>query len=245
VVKRAWRVVGRYLYVAVRILWLFTFGILSKRQRSMLYRICALLGYLPVRTAIPKVSLREVIPAGMVLEIYDPLAAAGTVSLTELTAIASLIQSRRPDRLLEIGTLDGRTTLNMAASAGPSAQVYTLDLPEVQSSGARFASAAGDGPAGRIVQLYGDSAKFDFSPFYGALDFIFIDADHSYDYVLSDSRQAIRLLRNGRGTIVWHDYDSWDWEGTTQALNQLYSEGQEFGELRHIEGTSLVYLTLD
>ncbi|MDP2935111.1 MAG: class I SAM-dependent methyltransferase [Dehalococcoidia bacterium] len=198
-----------------------------------------------MKTAIPKVDLREIIRVGTVVEIHNPLGGAGNVSVIELVVIASLIRGRRPERLLEIGTLDGRTTMNMAANACPGAQIYTLDLPETRTTGAKFVSAAGDGLASRILQLYGDSAKFDFSPFYGSLDFIFIDADHSYEYVLSDSRQAIRLLRNGSGTIVWHDYDSWDWEGTTRALNHLYAGGKEFGNLRHIEGTSLVYLTLD
>lgn len=211
----------------------------------MLYGLCKLLGYQPVKTAIPTVDLHELIPPGTVVEIHNPLGGAGMVSVTEIVAIASLVRRCHPERLLEIGTLDGRTTLNMAANAAPEALVYTLDLPETQTSITQFAEASPGSPASRIVQLYGDSAKFDFSPFRDSLDFVFIDADHSYDYVLSDSRQAIELLRKGRGTIVWHDYDTWDWEGTTQALNHLYSESGQFARLRHIAGTSLVYLELD
>jgi predicted O-methyltransferase YrrM len=38
------------------------------------------------------------------------------------------------------------------------------------------------------------------------MDFVFIDGSHDYDYVLNDSEVALKLLRNGRGVIVWHDY---------------------------------------
>ena len=239
-IKRLGRFVSRYLYAAAACLYLLTIGLLSARNRNFLYRICAQFGYQPVKTLIPQVKLSDIIPPGTEIEIREPLGADGSVSLTELAAICSLIQHHRPDRLMEIGTLDGRTTLNIAANSAPSAQIYTLDLPG-QPSGACF---LGKALSDKITQLYGDSTQFDFSPFYNSLDFVFIDANHAYDYVLSDSRQAIRLLRDGRGVIVWHDYGTWDWEGTTRALNDLYSEGNEFGRLRHIEGTSLVYLAL-
>jgi len=52
----------------------------------------------------------------------------------------------------------------------------------------------------------GDSASFDWAPYEGTLDFIFIDGAHSQEYVLSDSRQAFRLLKLRRHHPV-HDYD--------------------------------------
>jgi len=222
-IKRVGRFVSRYLYAAAACLYLLTIGLLSARNRSFLYMICARFGYQPVKTLIPQVKLSDIIPPDTEIEIHEPLGVDGSVSLAELAAICSLIQHHRPDRLMEIGTLDGRTTLNMAANSAPSAQVYTLDLPG-QPSGACF---LGKALSAKITQLHGDSTTFDFSPFYNSLDFVFIDANHACDYVLSDSRQAIRLLRDGWGVIVWHDYDTWDWEGTTHALNHLYSTDKE------------------
>jgi hypothetical protein len=93
----------------------------------------------------------------------------------------------------------------------------------------------------KICQLYGDSATFDFTPFFG-MDFIFIDGSHSYEYVLNDSRKAIQLLREGKGVILWHDYATEWWEGVTKALNDLYLNDSEFKDLKWIAGTSLVYL---
>ena len=134
-IKRLGRFVSRYLYAAAACLYLLTIGLLSARNRNFLYRICAQFGYQPVKTLIPQVKLSDIIPPGTEIEIREPLGADGSVSLTELAAICSLIQHHRPDRLMEIGTLDGRTTLNIAANSAPSAQIYTLDLPG-QPSGA-------------------------------------------------------------------------------------------------------------
>ncbi|PYV08493.1 MAG: hypothetical protein DMG07_25655, partial [Acidobacteria bacterium] len=113
--------------------------------------------------------------------------------------------------LFEIGTFDGRTTLNLAANSGPDSLVYTLDLPESAMGRTRLALSEGDRPyikkgrigrrfAGtalekKIVSLEGDSASFAFERFFDRIDFVFVDGAHSYDYVWNDSRVAFKLLR--------------------------------------------------
>lgn len=72
------------------------------------------------------------------------------------------------------------------------------------------------------------------------MDFVFIDGSHSYEYVLNDSKQAIKMLRNGKGVILWHDYD--EYAGVTRSLNKLYLENNKFKNLKRIKGTSLVCL---
>ena len=37
------------------------------------------------------------------------------------------------------------------------------------------------------------------------MDFIFVDADHSYDLVKNDTEKAIEMLAPG-GLLIWHDY---------------------------------------
>jgi hypothetical protein len=150
----------------------------------------------------------------------------------------------------------------MASNCSHEAKVYTLDLPkdklystklpivpgdkgdkmfiDKEISGSRY---LGKDCERKIIQLYGDSATFDFSPFFNMMDFIFIDGSHSYEYVLNDSKQALKLLRNGKGVILWHDYDLWG--GVTKALDKLYLEDRKFKGLKHIEGTSMVCLSLN
>lgn len=56
-----------------------------------------------------------------------------------------------------------------------------------------------------VEHLTGDSTKFDFSTI-GNFDLIFVDGDHRYEAVKSDTENAFKLLKNERSIIVWHDY---------------------------------------
>lgn len=55
----------------------------------------------------------------------------------------------------------------------------------------------------------------------GLFDVVFIDGNHSYEYVFGDALNCRRLLAPG-GFIVFHDYDYV--EETTQAVNQFLKE---------------------
>ena len=87
-----------------------------------------------------------------------------------------------------------------------------------------------------VVQLFGDSATFDWSPYYWRAGLVFVDGSHAYDYVRKDSETASRLVRS-RGVVLWHDYGVWP--GVTQAIEEL--EATRRLGLIHIRGTSLVF----
>ncbi len=231
----------RYIYALASCLYLFTVGWLTARNRILLYELCNHFGYDPFERLLPKISLDDVIQNDHHLQIYEPLAIPGSVSMLELLVINNLIQTHKPIKLFEFGTSLGRTTLNMASNSEPEAKIYTLDLTPEEWVGSRFKNTTW---VNKITQLYCDSATFDFSPFYNSVDFIFVDADHSYQSVMNDSQQALKLLKNGRGIILWHDYGTRFWPSSTHALNTLYSTVAGFQELRYIEGTSLAYLIL-
>jgi hypothetical protein len=74
----------------------------------------------------------------------------------------------------------------------------------------------------------------------GKCGWVFVDAAHSYEYVLNDSKVALRALSSEGGVIFWHDYGPWD--GVTRALNELRMSAPAFAQLQHIEGTSLAIL---
>ena len=138
--------------------------------------------------------------------------------------IAALAQGLHAHTFFEIGTNRGRTSWTVARN-NPAIQVYTLDVPlcatsadvalELGSDDHRYfrpgeacGEAFRDTPeAERITQLWGDSATFDFSPYAGAIDLIYIDGGHTYEYVKSDTENALELL-SPTGTIVWDDYGS-------------------------------------
>jgi len=177
----------------------------------------------------------------------------GNVTLEELTIISQIVKNRKPLTIFEIGTFDGRTTLNLANFSPADACVYTLDLPKKDLAKAKFGIEAGDSKyvnketiggrygknSDKINQLYGDSATFDFFPYHGKIDFVFVDGSHSAPYAKNDSEVALKLVRPG-GIILWHDYGVW--RGVTKVLNSYYSNDPRFKEIRRIDGTSFVVM---
>jgi len=147
-----------------------------------------------------------------------------------LCALSKLLECRT---VFEFGTFRGDTAWLLAHNQ-PELRVYTLDLPDLDAvhglklevtdtaeyftawgRGARF---AGTPEASRITPLVGDSAVFDFSPYRGRMDLVFVDASHSYSYVRSDTEAALELL-SPEGTVVWDDYTYYP--GIYGYLNEL------------------------
>ena len=213
-----------------------------------------------IKAILPKIELGALWPDEISVKILEPDAKDGNVSLGELVIISQLVKLRNPLKIFEIGTFDGRTTLNMALNSSPNTEIFTLDLPPRKSdfptevglplaggdkkfigkveTGFRF---KGKEASKKIKQLLGDSAKFDFSPFYNSMDFVFVDGSHAYEYVLKDSESALKMIKPG-GVILFHDYNT-SWPGVTKALNELFTSNPRFKNLRHISQTSLAILS--
>lgn len=207
-------------------------------------------------TVIPRVRLSQVADLASMVKVREPIKDKGNILLFEIVVINWLIKTYNPVNLFEIGTFDGRTALNMAVNCPAAGKIHTLDLPREQINSARLRLTGGDrefinkevsGAKYRetkcrykITQLYGDCAAFDFSPYQNEMDLVFVDGSHSYEYVLHDSETALRLLRNGKGIVLWHDYGKW--KGVTQALEELFRNAADFASLKHIDGTTLVCL---
>jgi methyltransferase family protein len=206
------------------------------------------------KTGLPLAGWREVIGARPI-RLLETRKNTGDVNLSELAVLASAAAATRAgDEIIEIGTFDGRTTLNLAVNAPARHRIFTLDLPpqiapkfdlapgerayvEKPRSGRRFLEAppAWAGAAGRITQLLGDSATFDWSAHVGRAGLVFVDGSHAHDYVMADSDTAFRLVAK-KGMVIWHDYGVW--EGVTRALEEI--EASRHLGLRHVRGTSLV-----
>jgi hypothetical protein len=205
-------------------------------------------------TTLPVVPWRDVLPRKPV-SIVEPRKTSGDVNLAELAVLASAAAAvASGDEIIEIGTFDGRTALNFAVNAPARFRIVTLDLPPDRPprfvlapgedafvnkarSGRHFADPQPEfaAAAGRITQLYGDSATFDWSAHLGRAGLVFVDGSHAYDYVIADTGTALRLTAN-KGMVIWHDYGVW--EGVTRALEEI--EASRHLGLRHVRGTSLV-----
>lgn len=260
-VRRTAEFIRPYAFGLASAVYLFGIGWLRPRNRAAIVTLTSHFGYRHSSREVPRlerISPSAVAPLYTLVEIHEPVAVDGNVSELELILLSRLAREANARTVFEIGTFDGRTTLNLAANSPPDARIYTLDLPRdwlertasnVEPHERQFVDKAESGErfrttlyASRIVQLYGDSATFDFSKYYDSIDLVFVDASHAYEYVINDSLQALRLLRNGRGTIVWHDYGRWD--GVTAALHDLQEQHDSFEDVKSIEGTTLAVLNL-
>jgi predicted O-methyltransferase YrrM len=164
----------------------------------------------------------------------------------ECQVVRRIVSGLKPSTVFEIGTYRGRTT-RLLAQCSPSATVHTLDLPPERMVEGGCFQRPDPGLIGahfardralleRIVQHYGDSRAFDFSPFRGAMDVVFVDASHAYEAVLNDSARAFELLRQG-GAILWDDYHPIHGPGVMRALSDIVQERP----LVWIKGTRLAY----
>jgi len=256
---------ARYFCALASSIYLFALGFLFERNRLLISSIYMHFSHAKptdtttqsVKNILLKVDLSEVVPEDTAVQVREPFEIKGNISLLELIVVAKLVKYYKPQNLFEIGTFDGRTALNLAANCGAESKVYTLDLPQVEITSTILALSPGEeifinkersgskylgtDCEKKIIQLYGDSASFDFSPLKGTIDLVFIDGSHSYEYVLNDTDVALKLLRNGQGVILWHDYGRW--EGVTKAVNEFSLRRPEFKETKQIEGTTLAYCT--
>jgi predicted O-methyltransferase YrrM len=175
----------------------------------------------------------------------------------ELKVISNLVKKANPNRIFEIGTFEGRTTLNMALNSSENTEIITLDLPaselestlmEIEEGEVRYVQKEASGErfnghpmSYKIKQVFGDSATFSFNQYAGSVDLAFIDGSHAYDYVINDTEKMLSIMRPG-GVVIWHDYTNWD--GVRAAMNELYQRDNRLKNLKHIGGTSILLLQL-
>jgi hypothetical protein len=256
----------RYFVSVLCVLYVHTVGIFFRKGRSIVRLINREFGFTffdrnsePV-PKIPSIGIEEICSGKAPITVLAPELESGGISPLELICMDTIVAHFKPERIFEIGTFNGRTTLNLAANSAERSTIFSLDLPLCETvstslqphpwdrtfvaereSGRYFRNRA---YAGKIQQLYGDSATFDYRPYAETIDLVFIDGSHSYDYVMNDSEKVLALLKNGNGILIWHDYDT-DWHDVTHALNDLFEKNTYFAGMRRIRGTSLVWLRND
>jgi hypothetical protein len=96
-----------------------------------------------------------------------------------------------------------------------------------------------------VQHLYGNSATFDMASLGQPFDLIFIDGDHHYEAVRTDTRRVFEHLIHPRTIVVWHDAARQPgqprWEVLAGILAGLPTEAG--GQLVHVSNTlCAVYL---
>lgn len=202
--------------------------------------------------SIQRVSVEEFLSSEDLVKLQNFSLREGNVSYLELLVIGSVVAKYKPKNLLEIGTFDGCTTLQLALNSCEDATVHTLDLEKIapddpgmliedlkyifdekkkRKKYERLACRE------KIIEHIGDSREVDFSRFCKKqkVDFCFIDGGHSYECVKNDTEKLFDVLSED-ACVLWHDYSP-NCSGVFQYLNEL----SKTKRLLHIEGTSLVF----
>ena len=173
----------------------------------------------------PRVDLRDILPGieSADITVYRSYDRKRDLSLDaqEVLAICAIASHVKAKSLIEVGTSDGNTTLNLVANGDTAARITTLDLPEDWDGsfeirvpemmknvterdkvGAQYRQSD---YADQVVQVFGDSAKLDYDRLEGPFDLAFIDGCHFYDYVKTDTENCVSHMVPG-GVVIWHDY---------------------------------------
>ncbi len=236
------RIFGRFLFVVnLASLWVFVReGMKASRDylrlvwNAYLWRR-SLLRLPSFKLNLPEVSLNAISAEAesALIKLQYAFYRPGSLPIEELAILAAIVRSLQPKRIVEIGTAEGRTTLNLALNSPPDAEVITFDLPREltgrhqKHSGPNYRQMGIDEPgvlfrnhliASKIKLVLADSKKFDWTLYERSVDFVFIDGAHDYGSVWEDTKNALRIIRPG-GIIVWHDYGVW--EGVTRCLDEL------------------------
>jgi predicted O-methyltransferase YrrM len=145
--------------------------------------------------------------------------------------------AKRHRRIIEVGVWKGRSTVLMAHHT--RGHIWAVDnfrgstedgRPEltegvVDEQGTYKAFRRNVHPYRERITLVRmdsrDAALHLFGKHGPAFDFVFIDADHSYEGVKADIDSYLPLVQDG-GTLAGHDYGKDHFPGVTQAVNEAF-----------------------
>jgi hypothetical protein len=113
-----------------------------------------------------------------------------------------------------------------------------MDTTHIDAASRDYAFS-GTPQAAKITCLWGDSAAFDYTPYHGQVDLFFIDGAHSYEYVRSDTQNALACCHAG-SVIAWHDFGRVGVNGVSRWLVELARDRPVFA----IPGGSLAFMVV-
>ena len=222
---------------AMKLLWrrLFPFGIVPKDKEA--YRIGSWSYGNAERVPLPTIFKGIENTDINIIKPFDRDISTSLDTL-EISVLNSIVKFKNCKRMVEVGTFNGNTAVNMAANSDSEAIITTLDLPPnwdgkydinvpdiyvnvTDRNSVGWQIKENTIYSSKIKQIYGDSASLDWSTFDGPFDLVFIDGNHHYDYVCSDTKNAWKHLSLG-GVIIWHDYGMI--EDVSKAVDEFCSD---------------------
>jgi hypothetical protein len=190
---------------------------------------------------VQKVPVQELFPEidfSHSPELIHPFPRGLSTSPHELMMLAHVVSFLKPKRVVEFGTAEGRTTLNIALHLPPDGEVVTLDFPPIPGQN-EVGFFYWDQPVkSKIKQIFSGVDTWDSTPYRATAQIVFCDACDQPEGLAAETAQAFAVVQPG-GVIFRHDYGTA--EGPTLFWNDLSKELP----VRHLEGTALLCLRVD
>lgn len=162
----------------------------------------------PHMTALPVIGMEQVVKSSS-LDLGPMTFLDGGSLPTDMMLLAGLAESIPACRYFEIGTWRGESAA-VVSSRAKSCHTLSLSADEMRHMGVPESSIAQHAmfsqDLDRVHHLEGNSKTFDFAGLNQTFDLIFIDGDHHYDAIVSDTRQVFQHLVHEKSIVVWHDY---------------------------------------
>jgi predicted O-methyltransferase YrrM len=192
-------------------------------------------------STLPIVDIENIIPNFNEQLDYFTFLGGGSLP-TDIMLLKALAGQIKNCKYFEIGTFRGESVVNVSQNAK---DCYTLNLSKQQIIDLKlpdhFADVIGylskDKP--NITHLEGDSLSFDYKGLNKKFDLIFIDGNHTFDFVKSDTINVFKHLKHDNTIIVWHDY-AYTPEKTRPEILAAILEGtpkEEHKNLYHVSNT--------
>ena len=157
---------------------------------------------------LKSVDITELLPNfDITVEPYAALDGGSTP--IDLALLKGLAASKSNCDYFEIGTWRGESVANVASVAK---NCVTLNLPDSTMLEMGLDRKYVDlhrhfsNTLKNVTHLQGNSLSYDYIRMNQKFDLIFIDGDHHYESVMSDTKNAFMLLKDENSIIVWHDY---------------------------------------
>ena len=153
----------------------------------------------------------------------------GWMTDVELSFLAERAQDAKI--IFEIGSYEGRSARALADNSSDDTKIYCIDpwdAPIFWTNNDMFVT--NESTFGMFQCNMYDHLKTrkvipitkrynDWTPI-GMADFIFIDGDHSYEYIKHDILKSLQYLKTG-GILAGHDNN---WPGVEKAINELLTD---------------------
>jgi len=174
------------------------------------------------------------------LDVYSFL--GGGSMVTDLILLKYLAQKASNGHYLEIGSWRGESLANVAPYIKEAVSM-NLSSDEMKKLGLsddyinqHFILCK---HLSNIKYIRANSLTFDWKKLDQKFDVIFVDGDHHYEAVKSDTRNVFSKLRDKESVVVWHDYgnspENVRWEVLAAILDGTSKENQ--GKLYHVQNT--------